>query len=457
MYYLLLYRSYFFFFRGCGSVYNRGDFSRSFVCWQDVCRAHEKPLLRTIFVCAQKHDQKSRQLLLGLSTIFCEVILSVEKKIICPHFGTCSGCLLNENVDAPPVFSEILRFFSERNVADVPRIFGHATGWRCRAKLAVRGTAENLEIGLYKEGSHDVVDIPFCQVHHPLINQGVDKIRALIRSEKIIPYNEQTHKGELRYIQCVVERKSGRLQVVFVCHARNENDPEAQKLRAALKKFEEESHFFHSIWLNFNVRRDNVIFGKEWKLLAGEPLLWEDFAGTNVCFQPSSFAQANLDLFETMLGAIGRYVPQNSTVAEYYAGIGVIGLSLVGKCLGVRCCEINPYSEFCFQESQKKLAENVRDRITYHVGSSVSLINLMKDVDIVIVDPPRKGLDRPLLQAVENDKRLKKIIYVSCGWPSFQRDCDVLLQAGWKVTAAEAYVFFPGSNHIEMLVVFERK
>ena len=126
------------------------------------------------------------------------------KHINCPHFSLCSGCTINEYVDSPPIADEVRRYFSQKQI-DVKIIVDEVVGWRYRAKLAVRGSHVNPLVGLYREGSHEVVNIPFCKVHHPLINLGVEKLKKFITDQHVEPYNENSQKGLLRYVQFVVE------------------------------------------------------------------------------------------------------------------------------------------------------------------------------------------------------------------------------------------------------------
>lgn len=377
-------------------------------------------------------------------------------KISCDHFPTCSGCVLNENVTDLALFKEVHAFFSKRGINTLTLTVDKVTQWRCRAKLAVRGSFSHPKIGLYKAGTHDVVDIPHCQVHHPSINKGVANVRNMIREAQIHPYDESTGSGELRYLQFVVERKTGKVQLALVFNADGMADPRVRKWLSAVHKLWNSSKLWHSIWLNFNLRRDNVIFNPQWHHLYGDALLWETIAGTEICFQPATFAQANLDLFEKMAMKIQEWVPTQASVTEFYAGVGVLGLTLVHQSRWVRCCELNPSARFCFEEAKDRLPEEMKAKISFYEGEAVKHQELMEDADVVLVDPPRKGLDLALLQALQATKAAKEIIYISCGWIAFQRDCDALLAAGWKIKAAKAYLFFPGSNQIELCAVFTK-
>lgn len=365
----------------------------------------------------------------------------MNKSFECPHFPRCSGCSQTKDVDQPPILAEIQTFFP-----DFQLHVGAITGWRTRAKLAVRGTAQIPLVGLYREGTHDIINIPFCKVHHPKINDAVAFIKQWIREEGIEPYNETTFTGMLRYLQLSVEQKTGKIQLVLVA-----NDPEIQN---KLAKFD--SPMWHSVWINVNQRRDNVVFGSEWILCKGHPWLWEKIAGAQVAYHPSSFVQANLEAFEQMVLKIQKWIQPNESVAEYYAGVGVIGLALVSQCKQVRCSEINQQAEACFQESKKRASPESQSKISFKTGASKEHLDWLQDVETVVVDPPRKGLEKAVLEALISSQKPKKLIYVSCGWPAFKRDCEALVEGGWKVKETEGYLFFPGTNQVETLTLFQR-
>lgn len=373
--------------------------------------------------------------------------------IDCPHFKMCSGCSLAEGVAAPPLLLEAREFFAARGLPYPNLYVGDFLAWRCRAKLPIRGTAREPLIGLYRAHSHAVVPIPQCRIHHPAINLAVEKLSRWIRTENLPPFDESTGTGLLRYVQAVVERSSGKVQLSLVLHASGDVGVWKKQLAAL---WQAGDHLWHSLWINFNMRRDNVIFGPEWHLCCGSPLLWENLAGVDVCFQPANFAQANLDVFEKMLLAIRAAVPRGASVAELYAGVGAIGLSLAASCRKVSCSELNPAGLFCFEQARARLPAQIQARISWQQGDAACLSQQLIGADVAIVDPPRTGLHPALRQAMSNMPSLKRLIYVSCGWNAFARDCIHLLAEGWCLKQGEHYLLFPGSNHIETLAIFEK-
>jgi len=157
-------------------------------------------------------------------------------------------------------------------------------------------------------------------------------------------------------------------------------------------------------------------------------------------------------------------VPEGARVVEWYAGVGVLGLSLAPHVAWVRCSDVNPPHE-AFEASRELLPPHLRPRISYAVGSAADRVGDARGADVAVVDPPRKGLDPQLLAALcaapagsGACAALRTLVYVSCGFPALTRDAEALLAAGWRVRggAATAHVLFLGANHIETVVCFER-
>lgn len=375
--------------------------------------------------------------------------------IHCPHFDVCSGCTRNEDIDHLQVLEEARQFFAENGVPFFKMQIGTPVGWRCRAKLAVRGTVNAPLIGLFKKGSHQTINIPQCRVHHPAINQAVEILKNWISRYKIQPYDEIAGKGLLRYVQMDVERKTGRIQLTLILNEKN-IDKETQRHLEVL--WQDSLELWHSLWVNLNTRRDNVIYGNEWQFIKGSMWLWEVLNKQSICFHPASFMQANLEMFDRLLQRIEQLLPEQADLIEFYAGVGAIGAAVVGKCQKVQCIELNEIAQQCFEETRRCLPQELAKRLSYLQGKSADYINLLKsmvaDKGVVLIDPPRKGLEKELLKVLCDNKQVSQIIYVSCGWAAFQRDCQNLLKAGWRLTYAEAFLFFPGSEHIEILASF---
>lgn len=374
----------------------------------------------------------------------------------CPHFSHCSGCT-QQLTEPPVIWSEVLDFLSPYS-CDPQLKQGRPIHWRYRAKVAVRGSSLNPSIGLFQMGTHDVYPIPLCLVHHPRINKAFEIVRQWIITNHIEPYQEKTKTGSLRYLQAVVQRETGKIQLTLVI---NQKKPTVQSMASwqqlVLQLVQKAPDLWHSLWINWNTQSTNTIFDKEWTFIYGEEYLWEQFQGVDVCYHPASFGQANLDLFEQMLERIQEILTPQSRLVEFYAGVGVIGLSLLSFCEWVKCIEINPLALHCFHQSKNRLNQELATKISYLSAATHKTLAALNEATSVIVDPPRKGLDASFFQALLPAENIKQLIYISCGWIAFQRDFKQLLEQGWKIELIEGYVFFPGSSHIEILAHFSRK
>lgn len=375
--------------------------------------------------------------------------------IDCPHFSVCSGCAFDAAVDRPDILDEARAFFASMGIPKLALHCGAPVGWRTRAKVAVRGTACAPVIGLFERGSHRAVSIPHCRVHHPAINQSIQAVKTWITSCGIAPYDEASSAGVLRYLQLTVERHTARVQLVLVVNG----SVSAQLAAQVAELWQLRPELWHSMWINENTRQDNLIFGAQWNRLFGEEWLVEHVRGQPLCFHPASFVQANLEMFERLLDSIAERLAPDQDVLDFYAGSGAVGVAVSERCRSVTCIEVNPAARACFDETVKRMAPQLAQRLAFVGASSENSLRLLveKAAQTVIVDPPRKGLGKTVLQALSGAEAVRHLVYISCGWTGFQRDCQQLLADGWVLSHVEAYLFFPGSNQLEILAFFDRK
>lgn len=368
----------------------------------------------------------------------------------CALLASCFGCASQERLLAPASHAEVKRFFNTyAPEIDVPLIHKELSGWRTRAKLAVRGTTIDPQIGLFQQGTHQIIPVSHCPLHHPAINRAYKSVYDTMKHRGIIPYCEKSGGGQLRYVQFVVERKTRRIQLTLVVV---KEDPFIEKW---VKQLYIEGGF-HSIWLNIQSEATNTIFGDRWKLYEGEPYIEDRIADITFSFHPACFMQAHLSLFEDLIRSVQRHIFTHKHVLDLYAGVGIIGLNCAVKSKAVSCVEYNPYAQECFDLSLWKCLPEMQKKVQFFQGPVEKYLDMIQDAEVVIVDPPRKGLEASVLQAILAAKKTEQLIYISCHPLSFFRDCAQLLEKGWRVALAETYLLFPGSDHIELLCILER-
>jgi 23S rRNA (uracil1939-C5)-methyltransferase len=374
---------------------------------------------------------------------------------LCPHRRICSGCVPDPlSIQIP---KRAVRFFESLNVPGFQIIGRKETGWRTKAKLAVRKQKGNsLSIGLFRRGTHEVVSIPRCLAHHQKINEAVYSLATLPPS---LGYDEATQTGDLKYIQAAVERSSQRVQLSFVL---NVHPCDSAKVCAwehrAREVFSTNAALWHSLWLNFQPKPINTIFGPTWKHIIGPSHIWETLAGTEIPFLPSHFAQANLEMFEELLEDLMDLLPPKASVVELFAGMGVITLVIRPRCLKVVAIERDESAFQSFQQAKERLPADLQEGMDFVVADALSGHEAINDATTLIVDPPRKGLSPTLVRTIVEAKSIDTLFYISCHFPTLERDlADLIECSGFRIDFARSYIFFPGTDQIETLVRLVRQ
>lgn len=391
-------------------------------------------------------------------------------KIICDHIQKCPGCTVPTQIFNPPSLYSIINILKHLGASPPPidssKIETHY--WRTHAKLAARTTQKNIPtLGLFQSKSHTLLPIPQCSVHAPEINTAVNLLQKVLRNASYSIYNEFKNEGLVRYVLFTVHRQTRLVQLTLVLNATNWKNasPMAPKLCQELWK-QSGGKLFHSIWFNWNSSLGNAIVNPErvrWYHAQGEKDLAEKVLGVDIYFTPYAFRQANLDAFEKqLLPTLLQYIPFNSSVAEFCAGVGIIGLVALQKrkLKALRASELHDGGKEAFWKSIRKASLSDTD-VSYLVGSDSETIDMIdRHTDVVIVDPPRGGLSSDFVEKLaQPDKQLhlSRLIYVSCGFQAFKRDANILINGDWKLTASHVFILFPGSDHVETLAIFDRK
>jgi 23S rRNA (uracil1939-C5)-methyltransferase len=372
--------------------------------------------------------------------------------LACPHRPPCPGCPRFGNPALDPTAQAALAALArEAGLPPPPVRTGPALGFRHRARLMVRGRSASPKLGLFQLGSHRIVDVPRCPIHHPRVNELAAAVRQAIRETNTPPYAERPHTGALRAVQIAVARDGRRAQLVLVGNAHR-----ADPLRALADRLRDAPGLV-SLWWNGQPERSNAILGPHWQPLAGEEALRDEVAGVAVHYLPGAFGQSQPHLAEALVQRLRAWVPDGARVAELHAGVGPIGLGLLGRCAEVRFNEVVPHA---LEGLRRGLAERSSDeqaRATIAPGAAEEHLALLDGADTVVVDPPRRGLGTPLCEALAG-RPPERLLYASCGLASFLRETKRLLaDSRLRLTALEAVALFPYTAHVETLARFERR
>jgi len=330
-------------------------------------------------------------------------------------------------------------------------ISGQATGFRHRARLAIRGRLGSPKLGLFEIDSHRVVHIPNCVVHHPLINHVAAVVRRALVDSSITSYSEVPHLGLARYLQVVVERSSQSAQVVLVANSATP-EPLAECLNLIRDRLGRD---LHSLWFSAQCERSNTILGPDFEHWCGPASVVENFGGAQVHYPPGAFGQNNLEMAQRIIEHLRARIPQGARITEFYAGVGAIGLSLLAQAHDIRMIEVSPHSLRGLALALEQLSSDGRERISVIPGPAGAARLAASGAQVVIADPPRKGLD-PELTEYLSEQPPERLLYVSCGLDSFLRDTAQLTAHGrLRLSALTAFNLLPYTEHVETIACFE--
>ena len=308
----------------------------------------------------------------------------------------------------------------------------------------------NVVYGFYKENSHEIIPTKECAIEDKRAASILWDIKELIKKMGIPTYNEDNGRGILRYVLIRTSYHYDELMVVLVTSMLN--FPGQRNFVDALIKLHPE---ITSIVENVNSRHTNVILGNKEKILYGPGFIKDDILGLTFEISPSSFFQVNPEqvevLYKTALDLID--IKKNQIVLDAYSGVGTIGLIASKNAKKVISVEI-------VKDAHKNAIENAKrnniNNIEFHCGDAGEFINSYDgDLDIVIMDPPRKGSDEKFLSTLIN-KKVPQIIYISCDPETLARDLEYLKQS-YDVTYIQPVDMFPMTAHVETIAALNLK
>ena len=308
----------------------------------------------------------------------------------------------------------------------------------------------NVVYGFYKENSHEIIPVKECQIEDKRAASILWDIKELVKKFKIPVYNEDNGSGLLRYVLIRTSYHFKELMVVLVVS--HLNFPGQRNFIDELIKLHPE---ITTIVENENNRHTNVILGNKEKVLYGTGHIKDSILGLTFEISASSFYQVNPVqveiLYKTALDLVNS--DKNQVVLDAYSGVGTIGLIAAKNAKKVISVEINKFAHRNAIENAKR---NKVSNIEFACGDAGEFINNYdKELDIVIMDPPRKGSDEKFLSTLIN-RKINQIIYVSCDPETLARDL-LYLSNDYVVDYVQPVDMFPMTCHVETIVSLSLK
>lgn len=326
--------------------------------------------------------------------------------------------------------------------------------YRNKAQVPVKLIRGRLETGFYKRGSHDLVPIEDFLIQDPVIDQTIAAVRDVLRRHQIPAYDEQTGRGVIRTV--MVRRGYYSHEVMVVLITKTKHLPAQQALTAEIVAAVPE---LKSLVQNINEKQTNKLLGDQNRVLWGQATINDQLLGIDFKISPLSFYQVNPQqtekLYQTAIEQAN--LDGSQTVIDAYCGIGTISLAVAKHAKKVYGVEIVPAA---IADAKQNAALNGIDNAEFVVGKAEEQMAKWQAAglkpDVLIVDPPRKGLAESLIEAA-GVMGPQKIIYVSCNPATLVRDLQRLAAVGYQVTQPIQPVDqFPQTTHVESVTVLER-
>ena len=379
-------------------------------------------------------------------------------KTFCSYFnqGICSSCsnieldYLSQIQNKQKKLQDLLSAFAPYQ--ELPAVVSATTQFRNKAKFTVTGTLENITIGLTGEAELDQGrDIKDCPLHHPAINLLVNSLPEFIALMKLTPYQIKAKTGELKGIIVYHSSDSGEMYLRFVLRSKESLDRIKKHIPALIQKFPS----LKSVSANIQPIAHAILEGEEEIFFTSQNYITHKLGKLGMTLHPQGFVQTNQDMAHKLYSTAAEWVKEiaPSRFAELFSGQGAFSFFIqeyVKEAIGV---EINPEAVMRANETARSNGWNHLKFIASDAGKVKELV-LGFDPDVILVNPPRRGLG----EAIHLVKEVKSpfFIYSSCNAETLAQDLEKL-KAEFTVVRAQLFDMFPHTDHFETLVLLKSK
>ena len=377
----------------------------------------------------------------------------------CPVAKLCGGCDFH-HMD----YEEESRLKAERVRNCLNRMGGESLDqvsilaaedlscYRNKAQYPVSSKKGRAFAGFFKAGTHQVIANDRCLILPEEMDQVKDAVITWMNEQKVSAYDEVAHTGLVRHIYV---RRGPVSRQVLVCLAINGRSIPKEKL--LIEKLRKISGFT-TLVLSVNAKKGNTVLGDEFITLWGPGYIEDTLCGLGFRLSPRSFYQVNHAQAQRLYkAAISQAeITKNDTVLDLYCGVGTITLAMAkaaGKVIGV---EVVPQAVEDAKDNAKR--NGIKNAEFFCGDAGQAALALEKQglkADVVVVDPPRRGLNADTIEALARFNP-RRIVYVSCDPATLARDVALLKEKGYAVKNALAADLFPRCSHVESIVCLVR-
>lgn len=334
---------------------------------------------------------------------------SLRKSQVCPYSHKCGGCSFidctyEDSLDLK--ISSVKNYFIKNGIDNEIKIIKNSNNLNFRNKVSLKIVSGR--IGFYENNSNKLVEITKCAVANPVINSTINQIKKIGIKNGFITIR-------VNYLNEVILVINSKEDLVF-----DEID-------------------VHGIILNN-------------ELVKGEKFFFDKINDLIFEVNYNSFFQVNPYITSDVCNILNKYISKEDIVLDLYSGVGLLGLSVASKAKKVMGFE--SIKEAVINANNNALINNIENaKYKYQDLSKKIVVN--KEFNTLIIDPPRNGIDKIVMDFIL-DKKPNKILYMSCNPSTFIRDIK-LLKEYYFVNDLYLLDMFSYSYHLESLCILERK
>ena len=379
-------------------------------------------------------------------------------KPLCRYFGSCGGCQW-QMVDYryQPVLKREMVLDSFAHIAGIREIAVLDTipsprsyYYRNKVHFPVkRVSPKEVIMGFYKRNTHYIIDVDSCPLHLRQYHQIFRKAKIYLGERGLSIYDERTQKGVIRNFTIRGSEKTGESLIVVVTREKYLTRGTAQELMKL-------DSTVIGVVENINPQRGNAIFGDTSILRGGQDYFHEKIKNYTFVVSATSFFQVNTDVAEKMVEALENILTQIgevNTILDAYSGVGLFSIPAAKYSKKVIALEILPSAT---RDAAKNIKINAKTNIELVEGDANEVIESIERADVVILDPPRKGISENVVKYLANYKP-ENVLYFSCNPATMARDIKLILQSGYDIEYVRPFDMFPQTFHVETLTYLKRK
>lgn len=386
----------------------------------------------------------------------------VEVEPSCPHFGICGGCTY-QNLDYPTqlamkekqvkdLVDSVCKDYEFEGIKGSPQQFAY----RNKMEFSFGDEIKDgpLALGMHKRGSfYDIVTVDQCKIVDDDYNKILACVLGYFKETDLSFYHKLSHQGYLRHLLVRKGQKTGEILIDLV--SSTQSVPSLEGLKDSLLELELEGRIV-GILNTLNDSLADIVQNDETKIIYGQDYFYEELLGLKFKISPFSFFQTNSlgaeVLYETARSYVGE--TKDKVIFDLYSGTGTIAQMLAPVAKKVIGIEI---VEEAVEAAKVNAALNKLDNCEFIAGDVLKAIDLVKETpDLIVLDPPRDGIHpKALLKII--DFGVDRMVYISCKPTSLVRDLEVLQGRGYEVVKVVGVDMFPGTGHVETVVLLERK